>query len=532
MSTHARVVFLLLTVAFAGVAFAQNFTVHCHWGATAPTAQPNSRNVISTPVVLNLRGTGSSSQVAFISYEKTSQLANDGEGVLRVMDAQCQELARFPDPACTVPPLQNAPNGFGGNPLLAPVSGLAAGDLDRDGIPEIVAVIGDGTNPHRQLAAFNLVGNCLAPRWVSADTLPVNDAIAPAAPAIAQLDRPGGSGLTVPWDHAEVIVDNKIYDSNGSRRFTAFSFQNYCGNAPCPRSRTAIAALLPGHVLPGIITGRGIYRSQGGTTWHMSFGPAVNIMSAMSNSGLTYPAVAELDGSSVGPEIVVVDTLQGPGGTLRGTLWVLRASGATLASTPISGAQCGGPPMIGNADGIAGPEIGVATCNAYTLYRYDSNSHTITPVWSRAISDLSGQTTSTLYNGPQGARIVYADEARLYILDGATGAIRQQIPNGSATAFEGPVVASFDTGHPAARCAMSKGRLVVAANDGSGGSIRGVRIFHDATGDIGNVGSCWNENAFHVTNVSTGAGLIPQFEAPSWVSASPARNTYRVQAWP
>lgn len=106
----------------------------------------------------------------------------------------------------------------------------------------------------------------------------------------------------------------------------------------------------------------------------------------------------------------------------------------------------------------------------------------------------------------------------------------QQIVNSSATAFEGPVVASFVTTVPNATCRRGKGSIIVAANDSAGGTDHGVRIFADPA-EINDVASCWNQHAFHITNVSTGFGMIPQVEPPSWTAGPPARNTYRVQAW-
>jgi hypothetical protein len=181
--------------------------------------------------------------------------------------------------------------------------------------------------------------------------------------------------------------------------------------------------------------------------------------------------------------------------------------------------------MIGDAGGLAGPEIGVASCTRYTLFKYTG---VLTQVWSKQTADAGGQTTSTLYNSPSGPRIVYADESRIWVFNATTGAIIQSILHNNPTAIEGPVIASLDTGHPEATCHMGTGNLIVSENNLRGGIHKGVRIFNDP--DIGMVASCWNEHAFHVTNLSNSYGVIPLAEPPSWLGL-PARNTYRVQQW-
>ncbi len=398
-------------------------------------------------------------------------------------------------------------------PDLAPLSGIAAGNIDNAGTAEIIAVIGGGSPNHKQLAAFNLAGNCIMPKWVSSATaLPAADFIPTSASAIAQLDA---SSIVNP---SEIVIDNKVFNANGSLRYT--------GGVSAPRSRTAIVANVLGQQLPQVITGRGIYASSTPNNWTGPVAPIIVPQISNLSAPLVYPAVAELDPNSFGPEIVVTDTM-------TSTLFVLRNNGAVLAvhgdSQPRpSEPECGGPPMIGDAGGLPGPEIGVASCNRYTLFKY--NAGTITQVWSMPTADAGGQTTSTLYNGPGGPRIVYADQVLIRVFNATTGAVIQTLPQSSATAIEGPVIASFDTGPlPTPTCLMSRGSLIVVSNNIWGGLQKGVRIFDDP--DIGNVASCWNEHSFHITNVSNSAGTIPAFEAPSWAGL-PARNTFRVQRWP
>lgn len=520
-------VILFTSLAAAAPAYGV-LTQRCNWGASPPAFFPGSVQVIATPVVLNFGAPGGLAQIAFISFQTNTQANQDSGGVLRIINPQCVEIARFPNPgnpACAFTPLLNMPPGFGVIPDLAPLSGIAAGNIDNTGTAEIIAVIGGGSPNHKQIAAFNLVGNCIMPKWVSSATaLPAADVIPTSAPAIAQLD------VSPISSSSEIIIDNKVFNANGTLRYTGFNGGgNNCGaNAPCPRSRATIVANVLGLQLPQVITGRGIYASTTPNTWTGPSPALPTIVPQISNlaAPLVYPAVAELDPNSFGPEIVATDTM-------TSTLFVLRNNGTLLASTAIPSPglpnpQCGGPPMIGDAAGLPGPEIGVASCNRYTLFRY--NAGTIASVWSMPTADAGGQTTSTLFNSPTGPRIVYADQVQIRVFNATTGAVLQTLPQSSATAIEGPVIASFDTGPLATpTCLMSRGSVIVVSNNIWGGAQKGVRIFDDP--DIGNVASCWNEHSFHITNLSNSAGTIPAVEAPSWTGL-PARNTFRVQRWP
>lgn len=117
--------------------------------------------------------------------------------------------------------------------------------------------------------------------------------------------------------------------------------------------------------------------------------------------------------------------------------------------------------MIGNADGIPGQEIGVASCNRYSMFKYipGAGLSTLSVLWSVITNDPGGQTTSVLRNAASGARVYYADAISLHVLNGANGnALQPALAHNSATAIEGPVIAAFDTG-------PAKGRLVVASNN-------------------------------------------------------------------
>jgi hypothetical protein len=532
--------FVLLVVAcgvwWAAPVRAQGLAQRCNWGvgSLAPTAQqwPASTQVIMMPTVMDFGGPPSgTSKVAFVSFANANDANRDGGGVLRIIDGNCREIARFPDPLFTAPIPPGCPATLGTVPDLANASGLAVGNIDLTPDVEIVGVIGGPTSSHRQIVAFTLVGSNLIPKWCSPpNALPAGDSIpGPSAPAIAQLDQPGTPAAL----QKEIIIDNKVFNFDGTLRYTGFSHNGNCstgvsGGGPCPRSRTVAVADVLGTSRPQVITGRAIYTSTA-PLWTGTLG-WVNTNVSMLAPSLLYPAVAELDATRPGPEIVVTDTM-------TTTLRVLSSSnGLQLASAPLPNpasinSRCGGPPMIADAHfGSPGPEIGVASCTRYTLFRYSPGALTV--LWSSPTYDPGGQTTSSLYQSPGGTRVVYTDSTELRVFDGASGAQLWSTPNTSNTSIEGPVIASLDTGPQSTVgvCKPGKGAVIVAANNYAFGFTgqKGVRIFN---GPIGLVGSCWNQHTFHVTNVTNSFGAIPTAEPASWLNTSPARNTYRVQRW-
>src|SRR5215218_804993 len=77
--------------------------LRCNWGVVpnAPTLQqwPASTQVMMTPTVADFGGLPSgTSKVAFVSFANAGEVNRDGGGVLRIIDLNCKEIARFPDP--------------------------------------------------------------------------------------------------------------------------------------------------------------------------------------------------------------------------------------------------------------------------------------------------------------------------------------------------------------------------------------------------------------------------------------------------
>lgn len=143
-----------------------------------------------------------------------------------------------------------------------------------------------------------------------------------------------------------------------------------------------------------------------------------------------------------------------------------------------------------------GPEIGLATANAYVTLR-------VTP-----------------------AEVVYQDTCRTRVFSGIDGAILFEVPNSSGTASNYPTVDDLN-GDGRAEFILVADSYYARAFPGSAlgcpaGTplIDGVRVFRDANDSWQSTRTIWNQHSYHVTNVCDGADAD--------LSTCPAGLTIRV----
>lgn len=370
----------------------------------------------------------------------------------------------------------------------------ALGDIDGDGFAEIVTPKAGGG-----LIAFEHDGTF---KWSSTQTdgvTPYTTSMSSATVAIADFE---GDGTP------EIAVGGVVFEANGALRFDQGV---YSGSNNGNYGAVSIVADLDGQGDQELVTGRRAFRSDGTVYWD--------------NGQIDgYPAIADLDLDGT-PEVVVV-----AGGILRVQD---PTTGVVLASLAMPAAGAGGPPTIANFDGDPEPEIASANGGAYAVFGYASlPTPTLTLQWSQPTQDLSSNRTGSSvfdFEGDGVAEVVYGDECYFRIYSGPDGTVLQEIESSSATIHEYPVVVDVD--------GDNNTEVVVAANNlnhlsngvtcpyPAAQSKAGVFVYGDANDQWVRTRKLWNQHAYHITNVSSTLG-IPAPESPSWV-VPPGFNNYR-----
>lgn len=423
------------------------------WKKSVWAVDPDANRVIMAPLVVSLDDDNDDGEVnaddtpdiVYVTYNINTQ----GPATVRAMSGDgSKELWSSVDAACGA-------------------TGLAAGDIDGDGLVEIVGVTAD-----LRIRAFEHNG---AIKWTTALTYENDMAFCYSAPAIADMDGNGDP---------EVIVGRVILNSDGTERG-----KGMFGTGAPQFASASFAADIDGDGEQEVVVGNALYTIDGGAIWS-------------NGQPDGYPAVADFDADGK-PEIVVssIDTvrLQGGGG---GVLWSVN-----------NPAGAGGPPTIADFDGDGAPEIGIAGKIGYVVFDTDG-----AVLWQQPTQDASSAITgSTVYDfeGDGVADVVYADEITLYVYSGKNGAIKlQYTDHANATLIEYPLVADVDgDGHAE----------IVVVHSGYYGPELGITVLGDMDESWRPGRKIWNQHAYSITNVEDN-GAIPKVPAPNWVSHNNFRS--------
>jgi len=406
-----------------------------------------------------------------------------------------------------------------GQVLMHRYSGVAIGDIDDDGQPEIVTVV-------EYLPA-------LIHDPTDDDPPDVDD------PPVGPPPPPSDHG-----DHGEPgepsdVVFNMCYpaalDARGNLEWIALEAVFTCGG------HTPVLADLEGDGDIEVIVGSTIVEGSDGSlvaigTEGRGIYPAYEEIGAI-------PAVVDLDLDGV-QEIIAGRTLYGPGGETLCSLSDPDIDGYTAAADldgdglgefivvgngravvadhncawrddwALLGVGTGGPPTIADFDGDSEPEIGIASATHYAVYEPDG-----TLVWSHEVTDASSHATgSTVFDfeGDGRPEVVYADEMALWILDGLTGDVRLvDTSHTSRTLHEYPIVVDVDAdGYPE----------IVIPNGGGHHGVEhtGVYVLGSADGSWLGGRQVWNQHAYNIVNVSDDLS-IPAIPESNW----PLYNNFR-----
>ncbi len=426
------------------------------WQWTGSPVIPSSNQVMCAPVVANLNddngdGGVDRNDIPDIIFNTFAGSQYNYNGTLRAIsgDGSCELFS--------VTGYQTLP---GCNP--------AVGDIDNDGLVEIVAVeeYTDSSRTTARILAFENDGTF---KW-SSDYLTLSFFSNTASPGIADIDNDG---------MPEVVVGSIVLNSDGTTKWT--------GDGGNERLNSVIADInLDGK--SEIIAGNTAYDSNGNILWRNE---------ALSDGFL---AVANFDDDAF-PEIVLVS---------GGYVYLLEHTGEVVwgpVDLPPAGTSRdhGGPPTIADYDNDDEPEIGIAGGYRYVVFESDG-----TVKWSSPTRDYSSNRTGSSvfdFEGDGIAEVAYADEHYLRIYRGTDGQVLFQTYIGSGTLLELPVIVDVDNDNNA--------EVVVASNSYAFGGKTGIQVFGDANDTWVNTRKIWNQHAYSITNVNED-GTIPQYPANNW----------------
>ena len=360
------------------------------------------------------------------------------------------------------------------DPIIDASFSPALGDIDGDGLPEIVAV----RHGVQYLVAFEHDGTL---KWQSDQPWPD---FGFSALALADLDGD---------DEVEILADVYVYGSGGLRELElAETTITGWGNA-------TTAANLDGDGDLEIVLGRSAFHHDGTLYYRNDAVPT------------GYPQVANLDDDPE-PE-VLVQSYDG--------LTVLEHDGAIkLAALRPTGVVADGtswlrPATVHDFDGDMEPEWATSSGGVYALYEANGSL-----VWTVPVQDVTGSAAGTAFDflGDGVAEAMYGDEHELFVLDG-DGMPLLTVPRSSGTLHEYPVVADVDDDGSA--------EILVVSNEGWFGeqTAPALQVIRDVEDRWIPARRIWNQHTYHVTNVRED-GTIPAVEPRHWELL----NTFRTQA--
>ena len=434
------------------------------WGVTTFATYPTHDEIISTPMVGQMTDDNGDGVIDDLDVPDIAAIyrsrSDSYRGVVRLLsgDGTGEHWTAY-----------EVESGY--HPYY--LGSLALADLDGDGWPEVLLTVYEGSDSF--LACLNNDGTT---RWV--DT--VNDYTRRGHyPATADMDGDG----TV-----EIIYGASIYDADGTLRGQGAYGSGY-NSSYSNSAYTSFAMDLDGDGLLEVVAGNALYDIDGNTICYTGDGDG-------------YPGAADLDGDGLG-EFVTVDD---------GTISLYEHDCTFIDSWSVTGGGDGGPPTIADYDGDGDPEIGLPGDDYYTVWETDG-----TVLWSQPIDDSSSHSTGSSvfdFDGDGQAEVVYADETRLWVYDGATGAVLLEYEDHrSGTVNEYPVIADAD--------GDGRAEIVLANGDSGGGDENlGLRVIGDAEDNWVTTRQVWNQHAYSITNVNDDLS-IPPAAAPNW----PQFNSFR-----
>ncbi len=341
------------------------------------------------------------------------------------------------------------------------VEGLAIGDLEGDGIPEVVAAA--------SATRIVVLDNRGVVKWeANVDSGGLFDFL---YPAIADMD---GDGLSEVIAGRTILAFDGTLLGSGTKGVGAVPNQSgyYVEGA------VSVPVDLDGDGLLEVVTGNAAYNIDGSIKYSNNLPDGC-------------PAVADFDGDGE-PEIFAVsgNTVFALESDLTPTGWY-----ATFPNTNYIG-----PPAADDLDGDGLPEVVVVGSGEMRAYDWSGEMK-----WSVPVQDLSGAAGPILFDFERDGypEVVYADEEFVRVYNGLDGSVKLVSgDHSSATGFETPVVADVD----------ADGEVEIVLLHGGGSS--GLTVFGDEAHSWPSGRQVWNQHAYSITNVNDDLTLPAQ--EPNW----------------
>jgi hypothetical protein len=364
----------------------------------------------------------------------------------------------------------------------------ALGDIDGDGIPEVLA---NDTEGH--LVAFDNHGKV---KWKSATVGAYYNVTASYCHAIAIYDLDGDG-------NPEIIVGFEVYDNKGKLKF-GYDESSFNGQYWCPAN---IAADLDGDGKLEVIFGNAAFHSDGTKYWSIPGPPG-------------QPQVANFD-SNTDPELFI---------SRQDGILILSHDGKILSGpTQLYDAQtspnCWSKPgVVQDFDGDGHADISDSSCATVSVYHVDS-SYNLTVNWKMPVDDTSGLASSTAFDflGRGIADGVYGDQEKLWVFQGITGAVEMSQIRSSGTLIEYPIVADIDNDGSADIAVVSNTNAFPQNYKNT------IAVYEDSQKRWIPTRRIWNQHAYSVVNVRED-GTIPAHPKKSWLNLNTFRTNSEIQA--
>lgn len=412
---------------------------------------------------------------------------------------------------------------------------VAVGDLDLDGVPDIVAnvtaLFGNGT-------LYAMRGDGSETLWTAG-----GDYGYAAAPSIADLDDDGSPEIVIVQEYSNSMLGVGDYtvvalDATGaelweSEHFVGDDFDY--GGAP-------VISDMDHDGSPEIVIGRVILWADGTTRGVGEYGRGSFGSIAFGELTLDegcLPAVADLDLDGV-EEVIVGNAMYAPDGSAiwkdvsewdamvgvanldgdaegefiaisNNTVRAVDTDGTIIwGPETLTSANIMSPPAIDDLDLDGYPEIVVAGGNFLVVYNHDGSE-----LWRTGVTDLSGASGASIFDfeGDGYPEVAYIDEVEMAVYDGATGALKfYSRDHASDTMYDYPIIADVDGDDHA--------EIVVA----HAGWDAAVSIYGDADNSWAPARKVWNQHAYSITNINDDLSVpttaTPNFSSyNSWHSA-------------